>query len=159
MLSGLPMQVFTVVVDKEAYKEAIQSGMLHAYNYAFTQLLSQIALWLSIQSEGAADAMPEARGKKEDKDLRAVYEDLRSAEFGSLTATQLRALFPEARLLISRKESNIAGLQIADLLAAEQKILTVQETLGADAYGIGRFGEQVNNAISQKVIPGGRRLI
>ena len=159
MLSGLPMQVFTAVVDKKAHKEAIQSGMLHAYNYAFTHLLSQIAVWLSMQSEVTADVMPEARGKREDKELQAVYEGLRSTGCESLTDAQFRMVFSEARLLTARKESNIAGLQIADLLAAEQKILTVQEALGVDVYSIGRFGEQVNNAISQKVIPGGRRMV
>ena len=133
--------------------------MLHAYNYAFMHLLSQIAVWLSMQSEGAADVMPEARGKREDRELQAVYEDLRSAGCEPLTATQFRTVFPEAKLLIAGKESNIAGLQIADLLAAEQKILTVQETLGVGVYGIGRFGEQVNNAISEKVIPWGRRMV
>ena len=159
VLSDLPMQVFTVVVDKKAHKGAIEGGILHAYNYVFTQLLSRIAMWLSIQNDGVADVMPEARGKREDRELQAVYEGLRSAGCEPLTATQFRAVFPEAKLLIARKESNIAGLQIADLVAAEQKILTVQEALGVDTYAIGRFGERINSAISGKVRSYGRRLV
>lgn len=158
-LSSFPMQVFTVVVDKKENREAIESGKLHAYNHAFIHLLSQIVMWLSMQQEGIADVMPEARGKREDKELQAVYGGLRQSGCESLPAAQFRDVFPEAELLIAKKESNIAGLQIADLLAAEQKILTVRETLGLDSYDIGQFGEQINNAISQKIISGGRRLV
>ena len=74
---------------------------------------------------------------------RAVYQDLRNLGTDAITPTHFKTVYPANELLFGTKEQNIAGLQIADLLAAEQKMLTVLETGGADAYvEISSFGQR-----------------
>ena len=52
-----------------------------------------------------------------------AYRNLRESGGGAFgSAADYQRVFPEEDLLIRRKDSNVAGLQIADLLVTEQKI-------------------------------------
>ena len=48
------------------------------------------------------------------------------------------------------KEHNVAGHQIADLISANQKMLTVQEYEKPLAYPIGPYGLKINRAIKSE---------
>ena len=43
------------------------------------------------------------------------------------TGEDYKQAFPDEDLKFRKKEHNVAGLQIADLISADQKMLTVQE--------------------------------
>lgn len=158
-LSMCPMQVFTVVFDKQAHIENYGAQSWNPYAYSLRVLLGRIHNWLIRRQHGRADIMPESRGKAEDDGLAEAYATLRNQGMDFLTADQLKSTYPEDTLLFRRKDQNVAGLQIADMLAPEQKLLAIQESRGAAHRGIGPFGQRVNEAIAGKVNDYGRILV
>ena len=158
-LSELPGHVATVVFDKASLRGSVGKAVLEPYHRCWEALLSNVGFWLSKQENEVADIMPEGRGKKEDGELQKFYQKLRETGVNNLDAVQFTIVLPDESLLFGRKWNNIAGLQIADIIAAEQKILTVQEAKGIAEYPIGAFGQRINAAIHAKVIPGGRMLL
>ena len=67
---------------------------------------------------------------------------------------------PNNELMIRKKYQNICGLQIADIVAVGQKLLTIEED-GETVEGLaGSFDEKINHAISPMVImPYGRYML
>lgn len=158
-LSGCPMQLFTVVFDKKAHVEEYGEASTNPYVLGLTLLLECIRTWVASQQEGSADVMLESRGAKKDSSLQSAYDGLRDAESGWQVGGQFSAVYPAESLLFRSKEHNIAGLQIADLIVAEQTRLTIQEFGRPSISPIGPFGERMNDAIDGKVTPGGRRML
>lgn len=122
----LRAQIFTVVIDKLEHQQRYPVDTWNPYTYSLAVLLRRIRGFLRIAG-ATADIMPEARGEREDNQLLAAYIDLRANGSYWGSGDQYREVYPLDRLLFRRKDQNVAGLQIADLIAAEQKALTVQE--------------------------------
>ena len=158
-LTYCSMQVFTVVYDKLSHSTHNPVAAQVPYHVSLALLLEAVARWLSVQNNGVADIMLESRNRTLDGQLRAVYQDLRNLGTDAITPTHLKTVYPANELLFGTKEQNIAGLQIADLLAAEQKMLTVLETGGADHVEISSFGQKINYAVAHKVNAEGRLLV
>lgn len=154
----LQAQIFTVVIDKYEHLQRYPMATWNPYTYSLEVLLWRIRGFLRI-AHATADVMPEARGEKEDNQLLAAYIDLRTNDLVWGTGDQYREVFPLERLLFRRKDQDVPGLQIADLIAAEQKALTVQEAGKPLPRAIGAFGDRLNNAIAAKVNRYGRYLL
>jgi hypothetical protein len=139
----------TVVIDKATHLSRFPSNAWNPYTYGLEVLLERIKGWLVLRQNSTADVMPEARGDVEDQQLEAAYQNLRTcgSTLGFSTAAEFCASFPVDHLLFRRKEHNVAGLQYADLIAAEQKWLTVCEQLPEAGRPIGPFGVQLNAVI------------
>lgn len=121
-IQGLHAQLFTVVIDKWAHKQAYPVGTFNPYAYSLAVLLNRIRGFLNIQ-RAQADIIAESRGKREDADLMRAYRQLRAVGGGAYgTAAEYQQVFPEEDLLIRRKDNNVAGLQVADLLVTEQRL-------------------------------------
>jgi hypothetical protein len=110
-----------VVLDKAAWTLA-SADRPNPYHYCLVALLQRYCLWLGGQR---GDVMGESRGKVEDQQLKAAYAALYNG--GDL---HYRAEFYQARLSsreikLKPKPRNVAGLQLADLLAhpAKQRCL------------------------------------
>ena len=160
LLSSLQAQIFTVVMDKKQHKERFPIDTWNPYVYCLSVLLNRIRGWLNFR-RATADVMPEVRGAAEDRQLLAAYTDLRTNgdTFGYATGDDYRVTYPVDELLFRKKEHNVAGLQIADLVAAEQKMLVVEESELPLSSPIGPFGERLNDAIRLKVNRHGRYLL
>ena len=158
-LSNCPMQVFSVVLDKQAHVDDGGSTLANPYGYCLASVLVRICSWLSGHGDGGADVVLESRGEVEDKVQAGEYHRLRRVGTSSSTAEEIRHALHGESLLFRRKEHNVAGLQIADLLAAEQKALTIQEHRLPMPRRIGSFGERINAAIANKVSGNGRVLV
>ncbi len=119
-VTALQAQVFTVVIDKWAHNQRYGARRYHPYHYGLEVLLWQVRGYL--HSQGAqADVFAEARGKRENAQLMQAYRDLLSRGATNRPAAAYRAAFPDDEITIRRKDYNILGLQIADLLVTEQK--------------------------------------
>ena len=159
-LGRCPMQVFTAVVDKRARIENYGDVRTNPYALALADLLDRVGFWLASRKDGTADIMLESRESKNDSALVRSYTRLRIPESRSLSPEQFTAVYPGESLLCRNKEHNVAGLQIADILVADQKRLTVEEAMGLRASRAGPFGQRVNSAIADKVSSQvGRRLL
>ena len=110
-----------------------------------------------------AEIIAESRGTKEDQELQLAYRQLlvqgpNDPQFGS--AAEYRDAFPNPELMIRKKYQNIAGLQIADIAAVGQKLLTIKEDRKAIPKFEGTFDARVNEAIAPMVImPYGRYML
>jgi hypothetical protein len=154
----LRAQIFTVVIDKEEHQRRYPVDTWNPYAYSLAVLLRRIRGWLRLAG-ATADIMPEARGDKEDNQLLAAYVDLRTNGSSWGSGDEYREVFPEGRLLFRRKDQNVAGLQIADLVVAEQKALTIQESGRLLHRAIGPFGRRLNDALATKVNQYGRYFL
>ena len=158
-LNHCPMQVFTVVYDKLADTSQSEPTLTGPYDVSLAALLDCIGKWLQSHEDGVADILLESRNKTLDDQLRAAYSRLRSQGTVRLAPADFKVVYPSNDLLFGRKGENIAGLQIADLLAAEQKMLTVMESGRPLSGAISGFGQRINSAIADKVNAQGRILI
>lgn len=154
-------QVFTVVMDKKRHLEQYPFETFDPYVYCLVVLLNRVRGYLKIK-QGQADVVAESRGHKEDRQIQAVYKTLLTKGpnkplYGK--ASEYRAVFPNEELTVIEKYRNVAGLQIADVLAHGQKLLTIQEAKKPLPRQISTFGKQINDVANKMVNDYGRYML
>lgn len=145
-----------VIVDKKNHSEKYKSP-LHPYHYCMAALMDRYSGWLNYKN-ASGDVLAESRGKEEDLQLKEAYR--RVYESGTLLfghAHHQRALTSK-EIKLDRKGANIAGLQLADLLAhpAKQACL-IERGIGEDRQNV--FGNRLFAAAQGKlncIEPAGR---
>lgn len=157
--------VITVVIDKKAHFDRYGTAAFHPYHYCLTALLERYCSFLNFFHQGG-DVMVESRGGREDHQIKEAY---RTAYWGGM---QLR--MPEffQRVLTSKeiklksKTANIAGLQIADLLAypSKQEILAIEGRIPQPGEVFGKLVTEIlqdkyNRQASQNRIEGYGRIL
>ena len=115
------LQMFTVVMDKQSHFERYGEATNPPYDYCFTVLLERYRGWLKYKA-GRGDVMVESRNGPLDTELKELYSDMYEYGTGYLSGQQFRDYFTSKELKLQKKNANIAGLQIADLLANPAKI-------------------------------------
>lgn len=115
-LCDLDYTVFTVVIDKKEHREKYQVWRHDPYHYCLVVLLERYVLWLK-RNHGIGDVMAESRGGKEDRRLKASYERVYDSGSGYVARQQFTTFLTSRQLKVKQKSNNIAGLQIADLIA------------------------------------------
>jgi hypothetical protein len=105
----------TVSIDKVAHLEKYKVWQFSPYHYALTCLIERFVRWLD-DYDCVGDVMGEARGPKHDAQLRRSFRQLYN-KGTSVPARMFQAKLTSHEIKLERKEANIAGLQICDLLA------------------------------------------
>ncbi len=119
-LLGL-MQVFdytviTVVIDKHEHLQRYKVWHYDPYHYCQEVLLERYVLWL--ERKGAVgDVMAESRGGREDGRLKDSFNRIWLEGTRYIPANQFAARLTSRQLKVKTKANNIAGLQLADLIA------------------------------------------
>jgi hypothetical protein len=136
LVKALTPPAFTVSIDKQAHLEKYKVWQFNPYHYVMTCLLERFVLWLN-RTGNIGDVMGEARNPTHDAQLR------RSFRYFYHNGTTVRKEIIQ-KCLISKelrlqpKTTNIAALQIADLLAhpahRSYKFIKLQEAIPND-YG------------------------
>ena len=152
------MQVFTVVIDKKEHQNNYPVQTFDPYAYSLSVLLNRSRGFLR-KMHGKADILVESRGKVEDQQIMNAYVGLRTT--GSLygKADDYKKVYLAETLVLKRKETNIAGLQLADLIAFGQKIQTVLENNRPFTRPLSRFTKRLNDAVDPMVNQYGRYLL
>jgi uncharacterized protein DUF3800 len=116
LIEYLPGPAFTVSIDKEEHLQRYKVWRFDPYHYVLTCLVERFVLWLN-RTGNRGDVMGEARGPFHDGRLRRAYRRLyvNGSSFIDRPTIQARLISRELRL--EPKSANIAGLQVADLLA------------------------------------------
>ena len=115
LVAEVPAPAYTVSIDKKAHLEKYRVWRFSPYHYVMTCLLERFVRGLE-RTGNLGDAVGEARNPTHDAQLRRAFR--RFYENGSYVPkamVQRRLISRELRL--EPKSANIAGLQIADLLA------------------------------------------
>jgi len=115
-LKRLEYVVITVVIDKLEHLERYRIWRFDPYHYCLSVLVERYVLWLQSQN-AVGDVMVESRGGKEDRRLKVSFEHLyeRGTEF--LKPESFARHLTSKQLKVKSKSNNIAGLQIADIVA------------------------------------------
>lgn len=153
-ISAMEYVVITVVIDKKAHREKYGDAAMHPYHYCMNAMLERYCGFLQLQKK-CGDVLAESRGKNEDSLLKEAY----SALFGRGTYYRAAHFFQQVltskEIKMKTKAANIAGTQIADLLAhpSKQNLLFEKGKISVFAE---KFGSRICKAIEQKY---NRRLL
>ena len=133
LLKQTPFQVIAVVVDKLSHGRANYRLLQHSYHYCLLAMLERYCGLLKIRGN-TGDVMVESRGASEDHDFEAAYAELwehGSGGKGFLSQALTRATLTSRKPKMKKKSQNIAGLQLADLIAhtATRDVLRNEGTL------------------------------
>lgn len=115
-VASVRFRAFAVVVDKASHFAKKYRRTAHPYHYAAQALLERyVGRLLHLGNVG--DVVAEGRGKREDKLFSAAYDSLYSGGTRFMSAEQTKAALTSKKLKFERKGANVAGLQLADILA------------------------------------------
>lgn len=148
--------VITVCLDKKKHKETYSTWRFDPYHYCLAVLLERFVFFLNRKS-CQGDVMAESRGGKADMRLKDSFHRLweRGTEF--VSSDQVQSALTSRQLKVKVKANNIAGLQIADLVAhpSRNEILSEQGFLERD---IAPFARQVIRILQGKYDQRGGRM-
>jgi len=118
-------KICCVVLDKKTHKDKYGSSAMYPYHYCLNVLLERYVRFLEGKS-ARGDVIAEARGKKEDRLLKSEFERFYQNGTHQLKSVVVQKYITSPNLKIKTKESRIAGLEMADLLATPMKFLTLK---------------------------------
>ncbi len=141
-------RLITVCLDKRKHQETYTTWRFDPYHYCMTVLLERFVLFLNRQGT-QGDAMAESRGGKEDMRLKASFTRLVERGTDYMGPTMFADALTSTQLKVKPKTNNIAGLQLADLLAhpSRNEILAEQGLLERT---IAPFAQQVIHILQSK---------
>ncbi len=148
-LARVQYKIIAVVIDKLEHKRKYGSFAWHPYHYCLTALLDRYCGLLNHLGD-TGDVMAESRGGAEDKQLKTAYQHLyQHGSYHRPPAFYQRALTSNA-IKLKKKSANIAGLQVADLLAhpCKQEILWDRGKVTVD--DLGSFCRRITQILQTK---------
>lgn len=116
LLETWDFRAVTVVIDKLAHKDRYHVWHYHPYHYCLKVLLERFVIFLN-SGNNKGDVMVESRGKVEDSQLISSYERLFLNGTGNISSLQMYQRLTSKTLKVKKKNANIAGLQLSDLIA------------------------------------------
>jgi hypothetical protein len=156
-LSEARMTLFVIVIDKLSHLVTYGDRAFHPYIYCLEVLLERLRGCLN-RSGGAADVLAEARGKVEDGQLKAAYQEIRTRGTDFISGEDFEKVLTSRDLKLDKKEADVAGLQIADLLASPSKLDVLRE-YHCNIGGQTKFEFRLNGAMRPKFDPYARKLL
>jgi len=139
--------LITVVIDKKVHKERYGEVAFHPYHYCLAAMLERYCGFLNFFN-ACGDVMVESRQKKEDRELKAAYETVYETGTQWRGRDFFRNVLTSHKIKLKPKKANVAGLQLADLLAypSKQEILVSEKRIDDNQV----FGEQICRVIQDK---------
>jgi hypothetical protein len=116
LLTELDYVVITVVIDKLEHNRRYAVWRFDPYHYCLTVLVERYVRWLHARSR-QGDVMAESRGGREDRRLKDSFERLYQEGSDFVRPEQFAQCLTSRQLKVKAKSNNIAGLQIADIIA------------------------------------------
>lgn len=115
LLHELKFTVITATMDKLEHTQRYPTWQYHPYHYCQEVLLERFVLWLKRRKE-RGDVYGEARGRKEDERLKEAFRSVCRQGSSWVSSSHFQALTCD-EIKLKKKADNIAGLQLADLVA------------------------------------------
>lgn len=127
LISQADYQVVTAVVDKIALQQRHGDNAWEPYHFALEILAERYVRFLSSCPESVGDLMVESRNSGQDRDLKLSFARICNKGTYYCTAQDIGKFITSKEIKIRPKTSNIAGLQLADLLAHPSAISIIRE--------------------------------
>ncbi len=112
--------IITVVIDKGNHFAAYGDRAWNPYHYCLKIMLERYCGFLSYFKR-TGDVMAESRGKGEDSQLKNEYRDFYQNGTSYISPEEVNRLLTSKEIKLKKKNANVAGLQVADLLAHPSK--------------------------------------
>ena len=155
-MSDWDYTVISVCLDKKRHKETYTAWRYDPYHYCMAVLLERYAFFLGNRN-CQGDVMAESRGGKEDRRLKASFHTLWKRGTDYVDPKQFQNCLTSRQLKVKTKANNIAGLQLADLLAhpSRNEILDENQLLGRP---IAPFAQKVIAILQSKYYQRGGKI-
>ncbi len=115
-LESLDYVVLTTTIDKLEHVNRNEAWRRHPYHYCQEVLLECFARWLNHRN-ARGDVYGESRGRREDRELKTAARFTFHHGTGVLSREVCQRVLIDEDLKLYRKSADIAGLQLADLIA------------------------------------------
>lgn len=109
-------RIISVLIDKKSHIERYRESAYHPYHYCLTAILERYCGFLNYIN-AVGDVMAESRGKNEDNELKNEYINIYNRGTQFRKPGFFRNVLTSKEIKIKQKKSNIAGLQISDIIA------------------------------------------
>lgn len=116
LLQNLDYAVITVIIDKLEHNRHFHRWQFDPYHYCLTAMVESYVLWLQKQ-KAEGDVIAESRGKQDDQRLKASFERIYVGGSDYVESDIFASHLTSRQLKVKTKISNVAGLQLADLIA------------------------------------------
>src|SRR3989344_8794809 len=116
LLENSKFKLVTVVIDKKAHFERYKASALHPYHFCLVALLERYCGMLNYYNV-RGDVLAESRGGREDMQLKEAYRNVYEGGTNFRNQAFFQKSLTSKEIKIKPKSANIAGLQLADLLA------------------------------------------
>lgn len=139
-----------VVIDKRDLVESYEYSF-HPYHYCLAAMLDRYCGWLNYWN-AVGDVMVESRGGYEDTQLKSAYKRVYDSGTLLFPADHHQQALTSSQLKLRPKTANIAGLQLADVLAhpVKQWCLWRRGIIEKPSGFGGRLVEAVQDKLNRK---------
>jgi Protein of unknown function (DUF3800) len=156
VVAGADFRAFAVLIDKATIATK-KFGPLpsHPYHTGLLAMMERYCGWLAFTgSEG--DVMAESRGGREDLALKAAYKTVYNAGTRYHNKEFFQSVLTSNELKLKKKEHNICGLQLSDILAyPARRDMLCNIKRGAELTGMTRtFAEVLMKKYNRQVYQG-----
>lgn len=148
LVRGASFTLVAVVIDKRAHTERYGEAAWHPYHYCLTALLERYCGYLNF-TNNRGDVLAESRGGSEDRQLKEAYKHIYNSGVYYQPATWFQKALTSHEIKLRPKSKNIAGLQLADIIAhpVKQEILHEKGRIESVRGG---FGQELCQALAGK---------
>lgn len=156
MISSWDYHVITVCIDKRSHKEKYSVWRYDPYHYCLAMMLERYVFFLE-KHNARGDALSESRGGKEDKRLKLAFARLWESGADYIDRERIQKALTSKELKVKLKRENIAGLQLADMLAhpSRNEILRDQGLL---QRSVSPFAELIISILQTKYLQHNGRI-
>lgn len=149
LIEKLQFTVVSVTIDKLEHRERYQVWRHHPYHHCLEILLERFIFFLDEKDE-IGDVLSESRGGKEDLKLKKSFSRLYRLGNEYIPHERFQERFTSAELKVKPKSSNVAGLQVADLIAHPCRKLILIENEILPREDLAPFATKVISVIDSK---------
>lgn len=144
-------RVIIVVIDKKSHIERYKEAAFHPYHYCLAALLERYCGFLNIYN-AIGDVLAERRGGTEDMQLKESYRRVYESGTTQRNPEFFQKVLTSKEIKIKPKSTNIAGLQLADLLAhpCKNEVLLENKRISEQEWKSKKFGLEICKCLELK---------
>ena len=148
ILSNQKYKIISVAIDKKAHIDRYGKSALHPYHFCLVALLERYCGMLNYYNV-KGDVLAESRGGREAMQLKEAYKTVYESGTSFRKTDFFQKSLTSKEIKIKPKSANIAGLQLADLLAHPCKIEILHERGHIENWD-GVFEKEICSCIQKK---------
>lgn len=147
LIEKAQFKMVCVIIDKQKHLEGYVSPF-HPYHFCLGAMLDRYSGWLNYKN-AVGDVVAEVRGKEEDLQLKEAYRRVHGSGTLMFDHQHHQRALTSKEIKLSSKNANLAGIQLADVLAHPVKQALLAEK-GQVPPPDGTFGSSLMKIVNPK---------